>query len=356
VVDLFNFPSDITLTSNNPEGDLPLAPSDGYTFEQSVTIPSYVEAGEYYLLFVNDIYNSQSETNRENNIVVVPFTVTERLPSDVDLVTSVVSTPRVATAGSQIDLSWKVTNQGTETTDAPYWFDYVLLSTDTVVDFLTFPDPSDTTITLYNPTEKIPLAAGESYTVNQSGTIPDDIAPGLYYLLFVNNIYNFQEDTNQGNDVVVVPFSVVESSMTGTTASDLLVGTDASELIEALGGRDEIMAGGGDDVIVGGTGGDTLTGGAAADRFIYRTLQDMGDTIADFTIDEDEIDLGELLDSFGYQGGDPVTDGYLRWVQGSNGTSVQVDTDGSIGRGLFRPFIFLENVAASDLSASDFIV
>jgi Ca2+-binding RTX toxin-like protein len=130
----------------------------------------------------------------------------------------------------------------------------------------------------------------------------------------------------------------------------------ASEMLQALEGRDEILGYGGDDVIIGGSGGDRIIGGAGRDRFVYETSRDLGDRIVDFTIGEDKIDLSQLLDSFNYLGNNPIDDGYLRLVQGTNGTSVQVDGDGSTGSSIFRPFIFLENVASNDLTLKDFII
>jgi hypothetical protein len=57
----------------------------------------------------------------------------------------------------------------------------------------------------------------------------------------------------------------------------------------------------------------------------------------------------------GYGDSNPLADGYVKWVQGSNGTSIQIDPDGAAGSGIYRPFITLENVAASNVNASQFV-
>jgi subtilase family serine protease len=109
---------------------LPLASNQSYTID--TTIYNLVaDPGDYYLLFVSDDFNHQLETNEGNNLTAVPLTITTL---DVDLVTSVISTPTTAYPGNTINISWGVANEGTDDSNAPYWYDYVLLSTDTVAD------------------------------------------------------------------------------------------------------------------------------------------------------------------------------------------------------------------------------
>ncbi|WP_300075180.1 M10 family metallopeptidase C-terminal domain-containing protein, partial [uncultured Ruegeria sp.] len=50
--------------------------------------------------------------------------------------------------------------------------------------------------------------------------------------------------------------------------------------------------GSGNDILTGGSGNDTLTGGSGSDTFVFK--EDSGkDTITDFNVDEDFIDLSE---------------------------------------------------------------
>lgn len=71
-------------------------------------------------------------------------------------------------------------------------------------------------------------------------------------------------------------------SITGTSGSDILMG-DATD--------DTINAGAGDDIIADGAGADILTGGAGADMFLLGADSSF-DEITDFTLGEDQIDLG----------------------------------------------------------------
>ncbi|WP_411891455.1 M10 family metallopeptidase C-terminal domain-containing protein [Yoonia sp. SDW83-1] len=71
--------------------------------------------------------------------------------------------------------------------------------------------------------------------------------------------------------------------LSGTTGNDILQGHDADDLIEA----DQ-----GDDILRDGNGSDTLTGGAGADVFTL-SRDGVADTITDFTLGEDKLDLSQ---------------------------------------------------------------
>lgn len=114
--------------------------------------------------------------------------------------------------------------------------------------------------------------------------------------------------------------------------------------------RDTLVGSAGDDTIKGGASGDTLTGGAGGDTFVYLTLRDIGDTIIDFTPHADEIDVSALLDSVGYVGADPIATGHIRIVDVVGGVSLQLDSDGSAGRGAGRPIATLKGLVASQIA------
>ena len=65
-----------------------------------------------------------------------------------------------------------------------------------------------------------------------------------------------------------------------------------------LDGDDDLVAGSGDDEIYGGTGDDTLDGGTGADTFVYLYNTAGTDTINNFVLEEDKIDLSNLLMAF----------------------------------------------------------
>jgi parallel beta-helix repeat protein len=102
--------------------------------------------------------------------------------------------------------------------------------------------------------------------------------------------------------------------ITGTSGKDSLTGTGANEQLLGLAGNDTLNGGDGNDILVGGAGIDQLTGGAGGDLFRFTNLTDsyrspttsFSDTITDFTVGVDKIDLSNL--------------GFSGLGNGSNGT------------------------------------
>ncbi|MBT0075364.1 retention module-containing protein [Vibrio alginolyticus] len=77
-----------------------------------------------------------------------------------------------------------------------------------------------------------------------------------------------------------------------------LVGGDTGTNLIGGDGDDVILGGDGDDVLIGGLGSDILTGGDGSDIFKWTVDSvDEGavDTITDFTVNEDSIDLREVI-------------------------------------------------------------
>ncbi|MDP5358834.1 MAG: calcium-binding protein, partial [Paracoccaceae bacterium] len=77
---------------------------------------------------------------------------------------------------------------------------------------------------------------------------------------------------------------------TAPQAGGVLTGTAGGDILQGHVGDDTITAGGGADILRDGLGSDVMTGGAGADLFIL-SADGVIDTITDFTIGEDKIDL-----------------------------------------------------------------
>ncbi len=77
---------------------------------------------------------------------------------------------------------------------------------------------------------------------------------------------------------------------TATLAGGLLSGTTGNDVLQGHDGDDVITGGDGNDIIRDGAGSDILTGGTGADFFIL-SADDQIDTIIDFRLGEDTIDL-----------------------------------------------------------------
>ena len=79
----------------------------------------------------------------------------------------------------------------------------------------------------------------------------------------------------------------------GGSGNDSINGDAGNDLVLGGAGNDTIAGGEGNDTILGGTGDDSLTGGSGEDTFLF--IENSGnDTITDFDVDDDIIDLSML--------------------------------------------------------------
>ena len=152
-----------------------------------------------------------------------------------------------------------------------------------------------------------------------------------------------------GNDVL---FGDDENDrLAGGAGHDQLFGGAGNDRLEGDAGSDDLFGFDGDDRLDGGAGYDDLVGGAGNDTFVFGPghvadgTHGRGDEIHDFTVGEDLIDLTQFSSISGFE--DLTFTEVLNWRSGVN---FQIDlTDHGGGA------ILLEDVAADDLDASDFL-
>ncbi|HEY9800648.1 MAG TPA: type I secretion C-terminal target domain-containing protein [Leptolyngbyaceae cyanobacterium] len=185
--------------------------------------------------------------------------------------------------------------------------------------------PSSANWILYGDNPFIPVARGG----NISSDFVADLLP--YDIDYVLEIDGFgSTETNFSFQVTSINLTDI---INGSSERDTLIGSDANNLI------------------IGSQGADVLTGGLGRDIFQYTSLVDGGDRITDFTVGSDQFELGQLLENLGYQGTDPIGEGYVQFrSRGRNGSSVNIDPDGFAGSAKARNFIVVENVDVASLS------
>ncbi|WP_196518189.1 choice-of-anchor I family protein [Nostoc sp. WHI] len=189
------------------------------------------------------------------------------------------------------------------------------------------------------------LPENERYTYNFQGN-----AQTLDHILVTNNLLNNLD----GYDVVHInsEFYDQDSDHDPSVARFNL----PVNLINGTPGRDNLVGSSGNDIITGYQGADNLTGGAGSDQFVYTSLRDGRDTIADFTPGIDKIVFTQLfqslnLDSLNYA--TATAQGYLGFSTQANNTNILIDQDGAAGL-TYRavPLISAQGVSQAALANS----
>lgn len=147
------------------------------------------------------------------------------------------------------------------------------------------------------------------------------------------------------NDVV---FDVNIGSQTTET---LLV--NDNDILYGGAGNDTLDGGVGDDILNGGTGADLLHGGQGADTFVFDNIDGHVDTIDDFELGNDKLDIADIL-----QGYDAVSDAISDFVQvthnSAGATEIAVNADGSAG-GTYQAVAVITGGLAANETLADMI-
>jgi RHS repeat-associated protein len=158
-----------------------------------------------------------------------------------------------------------------------------------------------------------------------------------------DNTYNLTVTANDG--------SLTSSKAVAITVTDL---NEIQGNSSVNNGRNPIVGTAGPDYLTGGAGAKTLTGGGGNDSFVFTNMRDVGQRIADFTVGQDKLVFTQLFSSLGYKGSNPITDGYIKFVQGtgvnSAHTFLQIDRDGLIGSAIARNFLQVDNITPTQLN------
>lgn len=176
----------------------------------SFTLPSGLNPGTYYILFRADANLNVSESNENNNVSYRTISVNASLP-DLRPISQTAS-PSSGSAGTSISASCYVRNYGTATAGAStlryylssnitYSTNDILLGTDAV------------------GTLQASAQGYESHTFS----VPSGLNPGTYYVLFIADIFDTVNESNENNNVsykaITINASLPDLQVTNHTAS-----------------------------------------------------------------------------------------------------------------------------------------
>jgi subtilase family serine protease len=171
---------------------------------QNISLPTTV-LGDGYLLVKTDNYDNQIETDETDNVKAIAITATRP-----NLVVTDITAPTIAGSGQEITVSWTVQNQGGVDTynnnnNNNNWYDRFVYSVDNV-----WGNEDDVNLNDFYPNwygNNIPLASDASYTLSQNIYLPTS-ALGDGYLLVKTDIYGYQIETNETDNVKAVAIAV----------------------------------------------------------------------------------------------------------------------------------------------------
>jgi trimeric autotransporter adhesin len=170
------------------------ASSYSAVYYPTVTLPSNLATGTYYLLFVADYDNKVNETNETNNVNYRQISV---IAPTVDFYTYSGSLSGTPIAGGTINSTVYVYNYGNSTSPSNTLNYY--LSTNTTLDGSDVLLASD----VINP---IPTNTYQSFT--KPLTLPNGTTPGTYYIIYVADQTNVVVESSETNNTVATSFTI----------------------------------------------------------------------------------------------------------------------------------------------------
>ena len=207
--------SDTFLTREDADGVDAGGDEDG---DAEFTVPQDTEPGDYFLVFRADDTNTVTESDEDNNTAAVAFTVTTSeggsggTTRDVNLRIASASAPESAEAGSEIEIEYVLTNEGSS--DAPESQVGVYVSRDRAY------SSSDTFVARLDVDG---VDAGDSEDEDAEVRVPRSLDAGEYFLLFRADDQNTVDESRESDNTRAVPFTVTGGGTGGSGEADLRI-------------------------------------------------------------------------------------------------------------------------------------
>lgn len=138
-----------------------------------------------------------------------------------------------------------------------------------------------------------------------------------------------------------------DDDLFGEGGNDFLKGGEGHDKLDGGSGRDNMNGEDGNDLLNGGSGADMLTGGEGADTFVFNDIFGAVDTVTDFTIGVDRLDLDGVLAAPPPEGGSYVGQVLAFSANGGDDTQLWAKSGHN-----FRKVAVLEDVGYADVAAA----
>ncbi len=186
-----------------------LLPGEVTDISLSFNLPENIQ-GDFFLHIRTDSFNQVFEANETNNNDAGGV-ITVSLAPVPDLVALSVSSPSLSEAGTLVDVSWSVENQGTGAPFVNSWIDALYLSSSPncadvsscgtlVGQFAHFEDPNN------------PLVSGNTYQGQSQVFLPSNLEGDFFFYLVTNVTGAVSEPS--GNNTLISPQAISISSAT----------------------------------------------------------------------------------------------------------------------------------------------
>jgi Ca2+-binding RTX toxin-like protein len=164
------------------------------------------------------------------------------------------------------------------------------------------------------------------------------------------------DQLNGGLDADTVDGGANDDILDGGFGNDLVQGGADNDVATGGGNDDTVEGGGGNDTLSGGAGFDTLTGNADADVFDFDNITSGLDTITDFLVGTDLIDLTGIFGVGVVNAGNQSQ--YIQTsISGVDDVFLGVDANGAVGGLTFTIIAQVNDLTPAELFAiSNFIL
>jgi parallel beta-helix repeat protein len=143
--------------------------------------------------------------------------------------------------------------------------------------------------------------------------------------------------------------------LAGKLGNDRLLGGGGRDLLKGGLGEDQLLGGAGNDILIGAQGDDTITGGGGADFIVFNKSANAVDTITDFEVSRDLLDLRAILDGVSITTASEFAQ-FVRFTQVGANTEVQIDADGLGTSASFETLTILQNITASTVKSTNVVI